>query len=263
MNKTDQDKLRIEKKDEGIAILIINNPEKKNAFNQEMIEEFPLALETLDRDDEVKAIILTGQGEHFSSGGDLDIFNADRMPEDVRKISRRLGKMVSAIQRIEKHVIAMVRGFAVGGGMSLVLACDMVYAEKGARFASNFIRLGVFPEMGSLYFLPLLVGINRAKELMFTAEIIDAEEAHRIGIVNKVLPKDTLEKETLAVAEKIAGMPPFPLRMSKRMINTTLLDQLEQALEWEAQATPLSTMTKEFSEQVLAFQSKKIRSTIK
>lgn len=258
MDQTARNKLRVEKQDGGVALLIINNPEKRNAIDREVFETFPLILETLDRDDEVKAIVLTGQGEHFCSGGDLSGAKGVRTVEERRDVNRQLGKMVRTIQHMEKPVIAMVRGFAVGGGMSLVLACDMVYAETEAKFSTQFIRLGIFPEMGSLFFLPLIAGVHRAKELLFSAKLFDAQEAYRIGIVNQVLPKERLETETLAFAREIAGMPSLPIRMSKRLMNTTLLNQLDQVLEWEAQATPLSSLTKDFEERLAAFKTNKV-----
>ncbi len=257
MDQRARNKLQVEKQGGGVALLMINNPEKRNAIDQEIYEAFPIILETLDQDDEVKVMVLTGRGDHFCSGGDLSGAKGDYTAEDRRSVNRRYGKMVRAIQAIEKPVIAMVKGFSVGGGMSLVLACDMVFAASDAKFSTQFIRMGIFPEMGSLFFLPLIAGIHRAKELLFSAKLIDAQEAYRIGIVNQVVPKERLESETLAFAGEIAGMPSLPIRMSKRLMNSMLLNQLDQVLEWEAQATPLSSMTAEFKERLSAFRTQR------
>jgi len=252
-----REKVFVDEREGNVAYLILNKPERRNALDPEMMDRLGQELVKLEGDDEVKVIVLKGQGDHFCSGGDLKYTGGKLAPiEENRNITRRLGKAVKAIQQIEKPVFAMVNGYALGGGLSLALACDMVLAAEDARFASNFLRLGLTPEMGATWLLPMIVGLHRAKELWFTAKLIDAHEAYRLGIVNRVFPKEKLEEETLALAREVALLPTQPLRITKRIVNATFLNMLDNVLEFEAQATPFCIETKELRERLAAFNEK-------
>jgi len=253
-------KVIVDKREGSVALLILNNPERRNPIDPEMIGQLVQALEEMERDDGVKVIVLTGQGDHFSSGGDLKLAGSEEWSIEGcrgRENSRHNAKPVRAIWQMEKPVIAMVKGYAIGGGMSLALACDIIFAADDAKFASNFLRIGLIPEMGALCFLPIAVGLNRAKELWFSAKQIDVHEAYRLGIVNQVFPKEKLEEETLSFAKEIAEMPTVAVRITKRILNATFLNMLDNILENEAQAIPFCGLTKEVKENIAAFREKR------
>lgn len=176
--------------------------------------------------------------------------------ERLEAIHRPLRGLLS----LDKPVIAMVRGYAVGAGMNLALACDLVFAGETARFGQTFVRMGIIPDAGGLCLLPLAVGLHRAKEFMWSAEIIEAQTAHQLGIVNRVFPEDRLEEETLAFAQKLAKGPPIAMGLIKRILHLTFLDKLEAILEYEAQAQPLCFQTEDHKEGRRAFEEKRLPS---
>ena len=203
--------------------------------------------------------MLTGQGDHFCSGGDLGGVKREVTVEEYREIELKLHKLVRAIPQMEKPVIAMVKGYSIGGGMSLALACDIIFAAEDTEFTSNFIRIGLIPEMGVQCFLPMAIGLYRAKELWFSAKVIDAHEAYRLGIANRIFPKEKLEEEILAFAREVAGMPPISIGITKQILNATFLQGLDNILNSEIQGIVMCGQTKEFKERVAAFQEKRIR----
>lgn len=249
-------KLLIQREKDGVARVIINNPERRNALDVEIREEMARAFDELHDDSTVRAIVLSGRGEHFCAGGDIKEwkdFTALEARDRLRKIHKPLRKII----QIPKPVIAMVRGYAVGAGMNFVLACDVVFASEDAKFAQTFVRLGIIPDAGGLCLLPLAVGLHRAKELMFSAELIDARRAHEMGFVNRVLPTERLEEETTAFARKLAGGPPIAIGMIKKIVNLTFLHQLEHVLEHEAHAQPFCFQTEDHREGKSAFLEKR------
>jgi Enoyl-CoA hydratase/carnithine racemase len=242
-----EDTLLLQKHADGIAELVLNKPQRRNALDPGMMDRLAKYLEALDADNGVKVIILKGQGDHFCAGGDLKAGAGKTLTiEDSRNSLRKYGRVVQALQQMEKPVIAMVRGYAVGGGMSLALACDIILAADDAKFSANFLKVGIVPEMGAMLFLPQTIGLYRAKELWFTGRVVEATEASAMGWVNHVYPAGEVEQETRALAQTVAQMPAVPLRITKRITNSHINSMLNAVLEAELQASPLCSQTEEF-----------------
>jgi 2-(1,2-epoxy-1,2-dihydrophenyl)acetyl-CoA isomerase len=245
-------KVALDRRDGGVVVLTLDNPDRRNAVDMELRESLAGHLEALQQDDSARVVVLTGRGGHFSSGGDVKEWRDFSVAEARRRL-QAIQRPVRAILRLEKPVIAMIRGYAVGAGMNLALACDLLVASEGARFGQTFVRMGLIPDAGGLCLLPLAVGLHRAKELMFTGEIIEAQEALRLGIVNRVLPEETLESETLALAVRLAQGPPMALGLMKRIMNGAFLGGLEALLEQESLGQSLCFLTGDHREGKAAF----------
>lgn len=238
-----------------VATLTLNRPDALNAVSQEMMEEIRRALEAARGDDGVGAIIVTGSGRAFSAGGDVKTM-PERLklrPADRRASIRRSSRMIMTFQQIEKPIIAAVNGAAVGAGCSIAMACDMRIASQKARFGLVFVKRGLHPDMGGSFFLPRIVGAARACEMIFTGKIIDAQEADRIGLVNRVVPPEKLMQEARALAEEIARGPAVAIGISKIAIYKGLEADLEAALDYEAFAQAICSQTEDAKEGVQSF----------
>lgn len=241
-----------------VATITLNNPERKNAFNREMLDECQAAFWRANDDDDVRVIVLTGAGEAFSAGGDVSgmaqEFNA---VERKQHLWLRMQGVPKAVELIDKPSIAMVNGDAVGGGMDVALMCDMRIASERARFSEAYVRLGLVPGDGGAYFLPRLVGMQKALELLLTGDFIDAREAERIGIVNKTVAPEDLEKETYKLAQRIASRPPLAVRMTKRLAYQSARTDLRTALEIASSHVAVIQQSKDHKEAVQAFREKR------
>src|SRR5688572_8016648 len=184
--------------DEGIARIVLDRPERMNAFTFEMIDAWVDALQRCRTDDAVKVVLVTGAGEAFCSGGDIVEMGErlDHTPEQRKsELFQRIERIPLALEDLDKPVIAAVNGAATGAGMDMALMCDIRYAAQSARFAETYVRVGLVPGAGGAHFLPRLVGVSKALELFFTGDFIDAQEALRIGLVNRVFPDTALMDE--------------------------------------------------------------------
>ena len=220
---------------DGVATLTLNRPEARNALDMTMRRDLEAALTALDGDTDVRVLVVRGAGEHFSSGGDVKLMRENTMTAaEGQSRVEAINRAITALARFRAPTIAMVDGAAVGAGCNLALACDLVVASDRARFGEVFARIGLIPDAGGTYFLPRRVGVARAKELVFTADIIEAREAERIGLVNRVVPAADLERETLALARRIADGPPRVLAAAKTLLDRAPGLDLESALHWEA-----------------------------
>ena len=252
-----KDIVYVDKRDYGIAFLVLNRPETKNALNGPLMDLLSDTLLKLDADDEVRAIILKGEGENFSSGGDLKQSGPEGMTvEKRRKLLKKYLRTVQTIQQIGTPVIAMVDGFAIGGAMSLALACDIIYASDRVKFIPNFLKLGIVPEMGAMMFLPQLLGPYRAKELFFSGRVVGAKEGYKLGFVNEIFPANELEEGTLSLAKEIAARPATALQITKCIINSSMSTMLNLVLATESTASPFCTQTEEFQEIIAKFTKK-------
>ena len=220
---------------DGIATLTLNRPEVRNALDMAMRRELEEALTALAGDGQVRVLVVRGAGEHFCAGGDVKFMRDNPMTaaEGQTRVEA-INRAILALARFRAPTIAMVDGAAAGAGCNLALACDLVIASDRARFGEMFARIGLIPDAGGTYFLPRRVGLARAKELVFTGDIIDAREADRIGLVNRVVPAGDLERETLALARRIADGPPQVLAAAKGLLDRAPGLDLESALHWEA-----------------------------
>jgi enoyl-CoA hydratase/carnithine racemase len=212
--------LRYETAD-GIATITLNRPERMNAFTWDMVDAWAAALSEAQRDDGVSVIIVTGAGKAFCSGGDIQGMGErkERTPlQRKHELAGHVHRIPLALESIDKPVIAAVNGAATGAGLDLALQCDLRYAAESARLGETYIRVGLVPGAGGTWFLPRLVGTAKALELFWTGELISAQEAERIGMVNKVLPDDQLLPQVRDLAARIARAPQLSVRFIKRAV---------------------------------------------
>jgi 2-(1,2-epoxy-1,2-dihydrophenyl)acetyl-CoA isomerase len=243
---------------DGIATLTLNRPEVRNALDLEMREALETALRDLEADATVRVLVLTGAGGHFCAGGDVKLMQARRMTAaDGQRRVEAMNRAVRALAEFRAPTIARVDGFAVGAGCNLALACDLVVASDRARFGEVFARIGLVPDGGGTYFLPRRVGLARAKELCFTADLVDAAEAWRLGLVNRVVPAAELATATGALARRIADGPPRALEAAKALLNRATSLDLETCLAWEALAQGLMIESEDHREGLASFFEKR------
>ncbi|MBI3977936.1 MAG: enoyl-CoA hydratase/isomerase family protein [Chloroflexi bacterium] len=241
----------------GVGAITLNRVDVLNAMNDAMRAELQDALKAAERDPAVRCLVLTGAGRAFCSGQDLrDRANSsgtslgDTLRQGYNPIIRRL-------RTIEKPVIASVNGVAAGAGCSLALACDLRIASERASFIEVFSRVGLVPDSGSCYLLPRLIGLGRALEMAFTGDPVDAQEAYRLGLVNRVVAPDALAAATRELAERLARGPTKALGMTKRAMNRSLGMDLDEALDYEAHLQEVAGQTEDFREGVQAFIEKR------
>ncbi len=242
---------------DSLATVTFNRPEARNALDMRMREELVGAFDELEADETVRAIILTGAGGHFSAGGDVKSMTRRYTPAEGRARVGLLNRFVLRLFNFPKPTLAMVDGFAVGAGCNIALGCDIVIASDRARFGEVFAKIGLVPDGGGTWLLPRLVGLAKAKELVFSADIIDAAEALRIGLVNRVVPAAELEATTRALAARIAAGPPGTLALAKSLLNRGTTTELAAALELEAFAQGQAIASEDHAEGVRAFLEKR------
>jgi 2-(1,2-epoxy-1,2-dihydrophenyl)acetyl-CoA isomerase len=243
---------------DGVATLTMNRPEARNALDIRMREELVEALEEIERDPAMRVVILTGASGHFSAGGDVKTMAARRhTAAEGRERVELLNRFVLRLFNFPKPTIAMVDGFAVGAGCNIALGCDMIIASDRAKFGEVFIKIGLVPDGGGTWLLQRLVGLAKAKEMVLTGDIIDAAEAFRIGLVNRVVPAAELERITRALAAKIATGPPIAATLAKSLLNRAATVDLAAALEGEAFGQSNAISTEDHAEGVRAFLEKR------
>jgi len=241
-------------KKEGVGILTINRPEVRNALKAEIREDIAALLPEAEKDPEVRVIIITGAGEKvFSAGGDIKQM-AENTMWDI--LERRLD-IFAQIYHFPKPVIAAINGLALGGGCELAMACDFRVGSENARLGQPEINLGIFPGGGATQRLQRLVGVGRAKELIFTGDIIDAREAERIGLLNKVFPAEELMPRTMEIAKKIGSKGPLALKLAKMSINMGMETGLHTGLSYEKLARTLVHGSEDRLEGMHAFLEKR------
>jgi 2-(1,2-epoxy-1,2-dihydrophenyl)acetyl-CoA isomerase len=239
----------------GVAVITLNRPDSLNALNATMRRELLAALKAARRDDAVRAVVLTGEGRGFCSGADLRGGAGER---DFRRVvTSEYNPLVSAIREMPKPVIAAVNGVAAGAGVSLALACDLVWAAEDARFIQAFVRIGLVPDSGSTRTLVRALGRHRAAELIFTGEPLSAAEAHAAGLVNAVVPGSELAAAVGAAAANLAAGPTRAIGYAKRLINHAEDAPLAASLAMEADLQELAGRTADHAEGVAAFAEKR------
>jgi 2-(1,2-epoxy-1,2-dihydrophenyl)acetyl-CoA isomerase len=242
----------------GVATLTLNRPDARNALDLAMREELEAALAAMSTDVAVRVLVLRGAGEHFCAGGDVKLMRSTPMTAAQGQARvETMNRAILALARFRTPTIAMVDGVAVGAGCNLALACDLVVASDRARFGELFARIGLAPDAGGTWLLPRRVGLARAKELVFTADVLDAREAERIGLVNRVVPVAELEGETYALARRIAGGPPRVLAAAKTLLDRAGGLDLESALHWEALTQGMMIASADHREGLAAFFEKR------
>jgi len=241
-----------------IATITLNRPEARNAIDLVMRRELVLALDEVEADAAARVLVLTGAGGHFCAGGDVKSMKAHRSTAaEGRTRVELLNRMVLRLIDFPRPTIAMVDGYAVGAGTNLALCCDLVVASDRARFGELFNKIGLVPDGGGTWLLSRLVGLARAKELIFTGDVFDAAEAQRIGLVNRVVPAAELERTTRALAEKIAQGPPIAQRLAKHMVNRAATTDIAAALDLEAYSQGMASSSDDHQEGLAAFFEKR------
>lgn len=245
----------VDKKDK-VAIMTLNRPKCLNAMNDGLVEDFHAALTQLEQDETVCVIILTGAGREFCAGGDLNYLEG--LTDDLTRQNfiRRVGQMTSHLKKCAKPVIAMVNGVTAGAGVNLMLACDIVCSSENAKFIQSFVNVGLIPDCGGMYLLKNTVGLQKAKELMFTADVISAQEAEKLQMVMHVYTQEDLVIETEKLANKIANGAPLAISYMKKMLNKSY-HNLEEFLDEEALVQAFCLNTHDCKEGIQAFKEKR------
>lgn len=244
----------------GVATITLNRPEKLNAFTDEMLDDWLKALEACRTDPDVRAIVMTGTGRAFSTGGDVESFSAasSQTPAGIKnRLVNGIQRLPRKIAEIDKPIIAALNGFATGGGLDIALACDIRFAAESARFAETYARVGMIPGAGGAWLLPRIVGTAKALELFWSCDWVDAREAERIGLVSKVFPDAELMDATLAFAHKVAEGAPLAVQLTKRVMRLGLDKDLDTALELAASAMTVVRSSEDHKEALAAMKDKR------
>jgi enoyl-CoA hydratase/carnithine racemase len=224
---------------EGIATITLNRPDKLNAFVGHMRRDLAEALEHAGSDRNTRVVIITGAGRAFCAGGDIAFMAELMQRRDAEEFSRILGagrRVILAIRQMTKPVIAAINGPASGAGCNLALACDLRIAANTATFSQSFAKVGLHPDWGGTYFLPRLVTPNKACEMFFLGESIDANEAAQLGIVNRVVAPEELESATIELAQRLRAAPPIALAAAKHAVYMSQAAELDEMLRYETEA---------------------------
>ena len=245
-------------KEKGIVKLTINRPEVRDALNTATRQEIRNAIDEIEKDGDVRVVIITGAGEKaFVSGADITAFK-DATPIVMEESASTLGQQLfSNIENLSVPVIAMINGFCLGGGLELAMCCDIRIASDNAKFGQPEINIGLFPGAGGTQRLPRLIGWGKAKELIYTGKIIDAAEAERISLVDRVVPPEKLEEEVNQLAETIASKSPLIIKLAKKAINRGMYTDLAAGLAYEKANFALCFATEDRKEGVAAFLEKR------
>lgn len=247
----------IYEKKETIAILTINRPEKMNALSNQLTSELKMVLETIENDESLRVLLITGAGDKaFVAGADINEL-VIRDARIGRKVSKERQDLFSRIENLAIPVIAAVNGYALGGGLELAMACSIRICSDRARFGAPEVKLGIIPGDGGTQRLPRLIGLGRAMEMILSGDLIDANEAYRIGLANKVVPHEDLMKKTLELAEKIASRPPLAVQFAKEAVNSSARSGTESGYILESYLHALSCTTEDKKEGVSAFLEKR------
>lgn len=245
---------------EGVGTITLNRPEVLNAFGGTMREDLLQAIWQAERDAAVRCIVITGAGNAFCAGGDVASMVELQDRNDVTVVRQRMAvgaEVVQSLRRLPKPVIAAVNGAAAGAGMNLALACDLRYGSDRARFAESFVKIGLVPDWGGHYLLTRLVGTSRAMELMMTGDRIDAQEALRLGLVNRVFPHDTFREDVLTQARRLADGPAETLAQIKQGVYIGAAGTLADALAHEEEAQSALFLSADAKEGMRAFVEKR------
>jgi len=255
----------LEKK-EHIATITLNRSERLNAITPQMTQELLSAFGDVDDDDEMRVLVITGAGRGFCAGADVGGMQdraqtgagTTRGAEQLRQgLVRGATRVIPKLQKMQKPTIAMINGVAVGAGFDLALACDLRVGSENARFMNAFVRIGLFPGWGGTWLYPRVMGLGKALEYLFTGDFIEAEEAEKIGVLNRQVPADELEKETMALARKIADGPPLSIRLMKLQVYKGLGMDLETAMQVAAACETITLSSEDHREGVAAFREKR------
>ncbi|MBW1924423.1 MAG: enoyl-CoA hydratase/isomerase family protein [Deltaproteobacteria bacterium] len=247
----------IYKKEGAVGIVTLNRPERLNALSDELLLELGQVLEEIDEDEAVDALIITGQEKFFGAGADIKEIVNIHTPVEANRFAKKVRRVFNKLAELRQPTIAAVSGLALGGGCELALACDVRIAAENASFGLPEIKLGVLPGGGGTQRLPRLVGAGRAKEMLFSGDPIDAQEAYRIGLVNKVVPLGSLMEEAKKMAATFVKRPGYAIKTIKCLVNEGLNMDLKSALAHEARNFEILFSTEDQKEGMKAFLEKR------
>lgn len=255
-NLQEMDSILFEIKD-GVGIIRLNRPTVFNSFNKEMAMDFQLKLDICLEDDAVRAIYIIGEGKAFCAGQDLQEVTDPNGPELTSIVRDHYNPIIDRIRSIEKPVVAAVNGVAAGAGANIALACDICVATESASFIQAFSKIGLIPDSGGTFFLPRLIGFQKASALMMLGDKVSAAEAEQLGMIYKWFSDDSFATESLAIAQKLAKMPTRGLGLTKRALNLSMISDLNTQLETEEELQTIAGATIDYNEGVAAFLEKR------
>lgn len=242
----------------NIAYITLNRPEVFNSFNREMALQLQSILDDCESDSHVRAIVLTGNGKAFCAGQDLKEVTSPELNPGFKKIlEEHYNPIITRIRNIDKPIIGAINGVAAGAGANIALACDVVVAHEKVSFIQAFSLIGLIPDSAGTFFLPRLIGFQKASALAMLGDKVSAEEAERIGMIYKVIPFETFEEEVNNLAIKMANMPTKALGLIKKSLNQSLTNNLEQQLALESKYQIEAASTEDYAEGVAAFIEKR------
>ena len=240
-----------------VATLTLNRPEKYHSFVREMALDLQEKLEVCKNDNNIRAIVITGSGKAFCAGQDLGEATDPNGPALQKIVNEHYNPIIRQIRNIEKPIIAAVNGVAAGAGASIALCCDIIIAKEGAVFVQAFSKIGLVPDSGATFFLPRLIGLQKATALMMNADPITATEAEKLGMIYKVVEESKFEDEIKSFSEKLAKMPTKGIGLTKKLLNQSINNSLEQQLNEEEIAQTIAGKTNDYKEGVSAFLEKR------
>lgn len=243
--------------DNGVAYITLNRPDKFNSVNRELALGLQKFLDDCMKDDNVRAVYLTGEGKAFCAGQDLGEVVDPEGPELKSIVHGHYNPIIERIRNLSKPVVAAVNGVAAGAGANIALACDIVVASENAAFIQAFSKIGLIPDSGGTYFLPRLIGLQKAMALTMLGDKVDAAEAERLGMIYKYFPAETFEAEAKAIVQKLAAMPTVALAQTKLALNKSMSNDLSRQLALEEEYQTLCGETADFEEGVNAFLEKR------
>jgi len=247
-------------RDGAVATIRLNRPDKLNALDDGMTEGLAAAFSTVERESGIRVAVLTGAGRGFCGGGDIDVMvrlKQNHQSAVFRNFLEAGHELVRGIRRLPKLVLASVNGPAAGAGMNLALACDLRIASDQATFSQAFVRIGLHPDWGGTFFLPRMLGIGRAMQMLVLGEDVSAAEAHRLGLVNFLVPAASLEEETRKLAERLAASPSLPLTLLKQDLYDRLETEMDRMMQHEVDAQMKCFDSEDFMEGITAFLEKR------
>ena len=241
---------------EGVGCITFNRPEKLNSFNGEMALKLQKVLDDC-RTDEVRAVYITGSGKAFSAGQDIEELTGPNPPSTNKILAEHFNPIITKIKDLEKPVIAAVNGVAAGAGANIALCCDVVLASKSASFIQAFSKIGLIPDSGGTYFLPRLIGWQKASALMMLGEKVSAEEAEKSGMIYKCFEDDEFSASAFSIAKKLAQMPTTGLAYTKKALQASFTNSIDEQLNLEDQLQQQASETHDYQEGVKAFMEKR------
>ena len=243
--------------DGSVLKITLNRPDKFNSFNREMSMQLQEALDKAAIDKNIRAVYLTGEGKAFCAGQDLSEAMDANGPRIERIVREHYNPIIQKIRGIEKPVVCAVNGVAAGAGANIALACDIVIAASSVAFIQAFSKIGLIPDSGGTFFLPRLIGFGKASALMMLGDKVSATDAERIGMIYKVIDDTNLQAEAFAIAKTVADLPTKGIGFTKRLLNQSATNSLEEQLEYEAEMQVHATLTYDYTEGVTAFLEKR------